>query len=222
MKNAFNNDCVYTIVCPKCGKTGVMKCKENIELELESDEVNTSIHYIYPTAYIYCNHCNIPMIQCSSENEVTLMTSIIDLGFCIESYSKGRMFSKDISMNMDTGIEEITTQYIHPILSIYIPIDDPKRCIAIIKETKSIFDGNKDISYEFYAEYDDCIDHDYRDLDHILDYLHSGDIDFDWMELNIYCNKPNDAVIDDSELKRFDSFIDHCLNLMNTLKELDV
>lgn len=222
MNNIFNNSYESTMICPICGKTGVVRCTEHVDIEFKSDEVNASIHYIYPTTNntIFCNQCNAYMVQCKNDDELKLMRSIIDLGFDFEHYTGGRVFSDTISTNAE-GMIEVEANYIHPTLSVFIPINDRKRCINIIERTKALFDGVEDIRYEFYAEYGDFLsDHDYYNLEDIVRSLESDDIAFECVQLSIYCGISS-GVITDEEEKGFDDFVKHCLNLMNSLKELN-
>ena len=222
MKNIFNNNYESTMICLICGKIGVVRCTEHVDIEFESDEVDASLQYIYPTISntIFCNQCKAYMIQCKNDDELKLMRSIIDLGFDFEHYSSGRVFSDTISTNAE-GMIEVEANYIHPALSVFIPINDRKRCINIIERTKALFDGVEDIRYEFYAEYGDFLsDRDYYNLEDIVRSLENDDIDFECIQLSIYCGISS-GVITDEEEKGFDGFVKHCLSLMNSLKELD-
>lgn len=222
MKNIFGDSYESTMICPICGKTGVVRCTEHVEIEFESDEVNASMQYIYPTTSntVICNQCKAYMIRCKNDDELKLMRSIIDLGFDLEHYSNGRVFSETISINVD-GMREVERNYINPVLSVFIPINDRKRCINIIERTKAIFDGVEDIKYEFYAEYgDSLLDHDYCNLEDIIRSLENDDIDFECVQLSIYCGISS-GVITDEEEKGFDDFVKHCLSLMDSLKELN-
>ena len=222
MKNTFGDSYESTMICPVCGRTGIVRYTEHVEIEFESDEVNASMQYIYPTTSntVICNQCKAYMIQCKNDDELKLMRYIIDLGFDLEHYSSGRVFSDTISTNVD-GMIEVEANYINPILSVFIPINDRKRCINIIERTKALFDGIEDIKYEFYAEYgDSLLDHDYCNLEDIVRCLKNDDIDFDCVQLSIYCGISS-GVITDEEEKGFDDFVKHCLSLMNSLKELN-
>ena len=227
MKHDFSNEYESTMICPICGKTGIVRCKESVDIEFESDEVNASMQYVYPTTsnLIKCNRCRSYMIRCANENVLALMRSIVDLGLIFESFSEGRAFSDTVSINVDTHVQEVVTNYVNPVLSIFIPVDDPKRCIGIIEMTKSLFDGVKDISYEFYAAYGDygeySNDYDYSDINDILSSLNRGDIEFDYLKLYIHCNETFGGVIDENKADGYDDFVKHCLDLMNSFKELN-
>lgn len=221
MKNTFGGSYESTMICPVCGRTGIVRCTEHVEIEFKSDEVNASMQYIYPTTSnnVICNQCKAYMIRCRNDDESKLMRYIIDLGFVIEQYSSGRVFSETIFTNVD-GMREVKTDYINPSISVFIPINDRNRCINIIERTKALFDGIEDIKYEFYAEYgDSLLDHDYCNLGDIIRSLENDDIDFECLELNIY-HGISSGVITEEE-KSFDDFVKHCLSLMNSLKELN-
>lgn len=209
------------MICPSCGKTGTIKCKEHVEIEFESSEVNPSIQYYYRRNFITCNHCNMDMIQCDNNTELELIRSVIDLGLHLEQFSRGRICSETNSINADTGALDVKVDYVNPVLSIFIPVDDPKRCINIIEKAKSINDKTKEISYNFYAEFNDFDgDHEYYSLDDILHSLHRGDVEFYCVQIDIRC-RIDDEVTNIERSKAFDGFTHHCLDLMNYLKELD-
>lgn len=223
MKNNFKNNYESTMICPACGRTGTIRCNEHVEIEFESD-INASLQYIYPTTSntVICNRCNTYMIRCGNDNELELMKAIVDLGFALESYSSGRIFSETISINPDTGTREVETHYVNPILSLFIPTNDPKRCIRIIEKAKSFFSTDDNIKCEFYAEFDDDLeecDHEYYSIDDILNSLNRGDVEFYCIELNIYFGDISGAITDREGA--FSNFITSCLNLMNSFKELD-
>lgn len=227
LNNSIDNKYESTMICPVCGRTGILKCRENIDIEFESDEIDPSgaaisYNYIRLNNCIVCKSCDTYMIHCSNEDELLLVRTIIDLGFDIETFCNGHIYNKTISINVDTGMYETNTTYVHPVLTLRIPIDDRERCLRIVEKTKHILDGDNEIRYKFYAEYEDCCDDNYYiDLEDIIYSLSTGNIGFDYLELRLYCDGTCGGVVDNIKTKAFDGFVKHCLGLINSFKELN-
>lgn len=221
MKANFENNYEVKTICPICGRVCTLKHIETSDVVIGTDnDMSISMQHIPSNIIIECRHCRVRMIRCKDETEIYLVKSIIELGFALESYGSGHLFSKILSVNVDTKEYREDKLYVSPSLNFFVPVNDIKKCINAARTTRDYFKNINEITYSIYPNYeysDDERDEPYYDINAIIDCLEKGNQDFSDIQIIIHIGYTISGEIK-RDTEYCDKFVQTCIGYVDELR----